>query len=155
MSMASVRCPLQLSHSLWDSRDDGDTSERIKSSAELRLRCEVMAVPVTPRDCEEVIETTDASPGVEQDVGALNTPVTESAKTPDQSSSDKASPSAAPSGGRKKNRKMKNLVKPAQSPVLGEEQADAPAAEVSGLSQLLPQVEIQTDRSLCAAVLKR
>jgi hypothetical protein len=141
-----------------------------------------MAVPVTPRDCEEVIETTDASPGVEQDVGALNTPVTESAKTPDQSSSDtagscklaapsteegevdqsvavkpevKASPSAAPSGGRKKNRKMKNLVKPAQSPVLGEEQADAPAAEVSGLSQLLPQVEIQTDRSLCAAVLKR
>jgi len=174
-----VRCPLRLSDSLWDGRDDGDTSERIKSSAELRLRCEVMAVPVTPRRDEEVkiIENKEEWKGVEEDICALNTPDrgTENAETPGQSSPDtagscrhappsieegevdqsdavkpevplKASQSATPSGSTKKNRKMKNLVKPAQSPVLCEQQADAPAAEGSGLGLLQPpQVEIQTD----------
>ena len=120
-----------------------------------------MAVPVTPRRDEEVtlIETTDASRGgVELDIGALNTPDTASScrhaahstEEGEAEQSDavkpevKASHSAAPSGSTKtrKNRKMKNLVKPAQSPVLGEEQGDALAAEGSGIGLIQPrQVE--------------
>jgi len=76
-------------------RDDGDTSERIKSSAQLRLRNEVMTVPITPRRGGEVnlSEPTDVSPAGritpdQSGPGALDTPDTECAETHATISSD-------------------------------------------------------------------
>jgi len=59
MSLAAVRAD----------RDDGDESERIKSSAELRLRRDVLAVPVTPRS-NEPTPRSHASPKVAEDAGS-------------------------------------------------------------------------------------
>ena len=168
-----------LPHSLWDSghRDDGDTSERIKSSAQLRLRNEVTAVPVTPRREDEVHlgEPADASPADKiadlTGSGALDTPDTECAETPASifpdtaggsesvcSSGEHAAPSkdlegvdesvavnvvgtrASPSKSKKRNRKMKNLVKPAPSPAQGDQPTDGPAEADSGRSEPAPVV---------------
>jgi len=108
-------------------RDDGDDSEKIKTSAQLRLRNEVTAVPVTPRSAHANPRTGKNSPQVPAGPPAAlenvssngnneTNEATENVSPKDDETGDNSFP-VAPTGKRAKAkvRKLSNLIKPGGS----------------------------------------
>jgi len=107
-------------------RDYGDDSEKIKASAQLRLRNEVTAVPVTPRSAHATPRTGKNSPQVPAGPPALENvssngnnetnEATENVSAKDDETGDNSVP-VAPTGksAKAKVRKLRNLIKPGGS----------------------------------------